>query len=167
MERVAKKRNVAQGTNWPAKSVTDNKCNCGPTFIYYIYPTYPSDEIDDNDLKMSRGLPCRKPSLIKYTMQFRYAENPTTCTLKCSTLTLRCIMLYHIPARSSARRGNILSGVLCPLYRAVPASHNGNLSFIYNYNRALAWCILRYRGSRRDNTCIAISINYRTTAAWN
>lgn len=51
-------------------------------------------------------LKCREvalsQTLIKYTMQFRYAENPTTCTLKCSTLTLRCITLYHIPAQRVA-----------------------------------------------------------------
>jgi len=71
------------------------------------------------------------------------------------------ITLYHIPW-SSARWGNILLRVLCSS-RVALTSHKWK-SFIYNYNRALAWCISRYRESRRDNTCIAISISYRTTA---
>ena len=32
-----------------------NKCNYVFTFIYYVYSTYPSGGMDDNDLKMSRS----------------------------------------------------------------------------------------------------------------
>jgi len=32
-----------------------NKCNYVFTFIYYVYSTYPSGRMDDNDLKMSRS----------------------------------------------------------------------------------------------------------------
>lgn len=106
--------------------------------------------MDNNDLKMSeRCLVAAVSNKMYDAISLR--QKTEDMYFEMQYFNAMRATLYSYSTKYTAWRSNILLESFVPL----TSRHScGNLSFIYNYNRIRRRDKSRYRGSRRDNTCI-------------